>query len=313
MKSKNALYAPALLCVIYILTGFSKTLMGFFSGLSDSNILLSVIIIQCVVFLLPVAFYCRVRNINIVTALNFKPVSPSCIGFAVVSFFLYFAGAALIKFVSQAFMGAQISSGVPLMEAYPEQGALILIAYVVLPALLEELVFRSIVIHEYTPYGGFFAIGVSALFFAMLHFSFKGLAGYFLAGIVFAAMTFVCSSVIPAIILHLANNALDVFMPDVFSEYVSRTGNSTLLFFILTTVFLLLLCMWLGQLEFIYSKKSAEVGSQKRAQLLFLESEKKLREQEKKPAFSKRAAQVFLSPGLIAAVIIFILKAINVI
>lgn len=313
MRSKNAFYAPALLCVIYILTSFSQNLSGFLSELSDSNTLLSVIIIQCVVFLLPVAFYCRVRGINFVTALSFRPVTLSSLGFAFTSFLLFFAGSALLKFVSQAFWDRPVGGGVSLMEAYPGQGALILIAYVALPALLEELVFRSIIIHEYSPYGGFFAVTVSALSFAMLHFSFKSFGEYFVAGLMFAVMTYVCESVIPAILLHVANNALNVFMPDVFAEYVSRTGNSTLLFYILTAAFLLILCMWLGQLEYIYHKKADEAARDQRAHILFLESEKKLKKSAKQPGFARRAAEVFLSPGLIAAAVIFILKAISAI
>ncbi len=315
MKDKNALYAPMLLCVIYLLTGFSDRLVGLFNGLSD-NMMLSVIIIQCLVFLLPVAFYCRVRNINFVTALNLKPFSPSMLGFALLSFLLYFTGGAILKYVSQAFLGIAPSGeavGTPLLTAYPDQTAMIVLAYVILPAFLEELVFRSILLHEYRPYGGFCAITVSALSFAMLHFSFLELGETFLAGLIFACVTYVCNSVIPAIVLHLLNNSLHVFFPDVFSEYIARTGNSVVLFYVLVAVFLLLLYLWFSQLEFLYDKKAQQISRDRRAQLLFLESEKKLREQQRRPSLFSRLREVFLSPALLAAVAVFVLKTLRVI
>lgn len=314
MKAKNALYAPLLLCVIYLLTGFSDRLIGFFSEISD-NRMLSMIIIQCLVFLLPVAFYCRVRNINFITALNLRPVRPSILGFAFLSFLLYFTGGAILKYVSQAFWGVPLSEGIGVstVGASPRQTAMIVIAYVLLPAFLEELVFRSILIHEYAPYGGFFAITVSALSFAMLHFSFAGFAEYFLAGVIFACVTYVCGSVLPAMLLHLLNNTVTVFFPDYFSEYVARTGNSVVLFYLLVGAFLLFLYLWFGQLEYIYQRKAEEFSRDRRAQLLLLESEKKLREQQKRPGFLLRARQVFLSPGLLAALSIFLLKSFQLI
>ncbi len=314
MKAKNALYAPLLLCVIYLLTGFSDRLIGFFSEISD-NQMLSMIIIQCLVFLLPVAFYCRVRNINFITALNLKPVRPSILGFALLSFLLYFTGGAILKYVSQAFFGNPVSDnlGVSAVNASPQQTAMILLAYVLLPAFLEELVFRSILIHEYASYGGFFAITVSALSFAMLHFSFAGFAEYFLAGVIFACVTFVCGSVLPAMLLHLLNNALTVFFPDFFSQYVARTGNSVVLFYLLVGAFLLFLYLWFAQLEYIYHKKAEDFSRDRRAQLLLLENEKKLQQQEQRPRFLSRARQVFLSPGLLAAVALFVVKSFQLI
>lgn len=314
MKHKNALYAPMLLCVIYLLTGFSDRLATFFSGLSGT-MMLSVIIIQCLVFLLPVAFYCRVRNINFVTALNLKPFRPSMIGFAVLSFLLFFVGGAILDYVSQAFWGLNPTTedlGTPLLMAYPDQGFMIVLAYVILPAFLEEMVFRSILIHEYRSYGGFCAIMISAISFAMLHFSLRHFGEYLLAGLIFACVTYVCNSVIPAILLHLANNTVTVFFPDAFSEYVARTGNSVVLFYLLVAVFLLLLYLWFGQLEFIYERKAHQVTQDRRAQLLFLESEKKLQEQEKIPSLLHRIRVVFLSPAFLAAVAIFLLKIFHV-
>lgn len=308
MKSKNALYAPALLCVIYMLTGFSDRLIALLGDLSDS-VLLSAAIIQCLVFLLPVAFYCRVRNINFLTALNLKPIPPSILGFAVLSFLLYFTGGAILKYAAQAFWLVPETAAPALTDLYPGQTALLVVSYVILPAVLEELVFRSILIHEYRPYGGVLAIGVSALSFAMLHFSFQGFPEAFLAGLVFAAVTYVCQSVLPAVLLHLANNALNVFLPDVFSQYVARTGNSVMLFYLLVAAFLLFMYLWLGQLEYIYSKKAADLSRDRRAQLLLLESERSVQEQLKPPSFWQRAKEVCLSPGWLVAVALFFLKA----
>jgi hypothetical protein len=210
-------------------------------------------------------------------------------------------------------MQQSITGGVPIYELHPGQTGLVVIAYVVLPAILEEVVFRGIIIHEYSPYGGFFAVTVSALSFAMLHFSFAQLPIYFLAGIILASITYVSRSVIPAMLLHLANNTVNVFFPDVFSQYVARTGNSVLLFYLLVATFLLLLYLWFNQLEYIYNKKADDTARDRRAQLLFLESEKKLREQNDRPSFISRFRQVFVSPGLLAAIAVFILKSIGLI
>ena len=72
MKLRSNIYAPVFFGAILILVGFAPILSRWIGGLSQENFLIDIIVLF-LVFLLPLAFYCRVRNLNLVavTKVNF--------------------------------------------------------------------------------------------------------------------------------------------------------------------------------------------------------------------------------------------------
>ncbi len=75
-----------------------------------------------------------------------------------------------------------------------------------LPAIVEEFALRVVVLGTIRRFGDKFAIFASATIFALMHGNFVQIPFTFILGVVFAYITVITGSVIPAIIIHFINN-----------------------------------------------------------------------------------------------------------
>lgn len=81
------------------------------------------------------------------------------------------------------------------------------------PALCEELLLRSACLGSFqNRYGIGSAVFLSGLCFSMLHMSPKNFVGPFVAGIIYACLTYTLNSVWPAVIAHFLNNSYSVII-----------------------------------------------------------------------------------------------------
>ena len=77
-----------------------------------------------------------------------------------------------------------------------------------LPAFLEELLFRGALLNVLRPYGDGFAILTTAAFFAVIHCNFEQAPAAFLTGLLFGYAAVISGSVWPTVLAHFLNNAL---------------------------------------------------------------------------------------------------------
>lgn len=84
-------------------------------------------------------------------------------------------------------------------------------SYAVLPAVLEEFLFRFVGIGIILPYSKRGAILFSALFFSLAHCNLFQIPYAFLAGILFALIDVYTESILPSVVLHLINNVTSIF------------------------------------------------------------------------------------------------------
>lgn len=110
----------------------------------------------------------------------------------------------------------------------PETGigvAMYLFTLSVLPAILEEILFRGFILQSLRRFGDLFAVMISALIFALVHGNFAQLPNAFIMGVTIAFLAVKIGSLIPGMILHFINNfgasVLDVFL-------ISKTENEVL-------------------------------------------------------------------------------------
>lgn len=85
-----------------------------------------------------------------------------------------------------------------------------LLRHALLPALLEEMLFRYIPIRLLGRRSPRAAIVVSSVLFALIHLSLFQIPYALVAGAIFAYMTIATGSVLPAMLLHFVNNAISV-------------------------------------------------------------------------------------------------------
>lgn len=80
----------------------------------------------------------------------------------------------------------------------------------ILAPILEELLWRGVVLEKLSKYSTAFAMVFSSLLFALLHEGSAGLIYAFLGGMIFSLLYLRSRSVIPGIILHMANNLVAI-------------------------------------------------------------------------------------------------------
>ena len=113
---------------------------------------------------------------------------------------------------SLSLLTSLILSSLGLSDSYEiEQNLLLaLFNHALVPAILEEGLFRFVALSILLPYSKRGAVIYSAIFFAFAHCNLFQIPYAFLAGLIFAFLDVAFDSVLPSVILHFVNNALSV-------------------------------------------------------------------------------------------------------
>ena len=127
---------------------------------------------------------------------------------------------------------------------YPYQMVIYFISYAIIPALVEEILFRGTVCRALTVYGKGTAVVISALLFALMHTNIEQMLYTFVAGLFFGLLYVETKSVLAPILLHFVNNSISVVgeilyqncSPIVYETYVSITDILTLLVGLLSLI-----------------------------------------------------------------------------
>ena len=125
-------------------------------------------------------------------------------------------------------------------------------AYAFLPAIGEELTYRSILCSEYEKRGVGVSIAVSALLFAMLHFSFAHFLTYLFLGALLACAMYATRSFLAPILLHICYNIFCLFGQPYLSAFYVNAGSNEIFIFCVMVLFLLFAAFCAGEARKIY-------------------------------------------------------------
>ncbi len=130
----------------------------------------------------------------------------------------------------------------------------LMITSVLLPALVEELLFRGLVQSEYEKFGTVIGVFLTALIFAFFHTSPAQIPALFVAGVCYGVMTLLFRSIWPAVIAHAVNNCAAVLI-NRNQSYIKYLLQDKLFLVITLLVCLLILVATLKMLESAIGKK----------------------------------------------------------
>ena len=116
----------------------------------------------------------------------------------------------LLTYLSQ--FGVPIPESPQFMENTPTSLVLGLVVMAVLPALLEEMVFRGYVLRTLRPYGDLYAVMVSALLFGLMHGNIQQVPFAFVVGILLGWLYAATDNIWLPITVHFCNNATSVLL-----------------------------------------------------------------------------------------------------
>lgn len=169
----------------------------------------------------PVLIYFAVRHIPLAAGLPFRKVgffrTAACVFLGSFVCLLANFPANIIVNLEQYF---GFSGNLPEMPLNDDPIVLVLytISIVVIPPIVEEMMFRGMILQGLRRFGDGFAVVASAALFGLYHGNFAQTVFAFLCGLVLGFAVIRTGSLLPAILIHMVNNASSVFV-EFFERY----------------------------------------------------------------------------------------------
>lgn len=254
-KFKSPAFTTPLL-VIFVIAAMQASKYALSTVDSQTNLFLAVGVIQLVVLALPCMLYYLLKGRKLNEPMFIVPKGGTHILFLIFSALLFISGMLLIKYF-YFINGGEVAS---LVNFYKDFSGTtedtshieIILSLIIIPAFCEEFFFRGIVFSEYRKYGTGNAIIVSALCFAMLHFSVENMVIYLFTGLLLGFVTAVTRSIIPSIILHLLSNTLSIYASDAFLRVTVVKNGAFFIGFVLVMLTGIACILFLSRVESIF-------------------------------------------------------------
>lgn len=125
----------------------------------------------------------------------------------------------------QEFFG--YSGNLPSMPLNNDPAVLALygLSVVVIPPLVEEIMFRGVILQSLRRYGDGFAVLVSAMLFGMYHGNFIQMVFAFLSGLALGFVVIRTNSLLPSILIHFINNGISYADEMILRFYGQNAAN----------------------------------------------------------------------------------------
>lgn len=313
MRDKKIIYAPVFVSVIMLLLLISERITDT-SVSNGADYYLTLTIVQLIVYMLPLAFYCKSRNVMFFKSLKFNLFSYRNLLLTICLALIFIIGILLFLFTDLYYFDGLIYASRVTPYLFNSDGNKIyaFLALIIVPSFVNELLFRGVVLSEYRSYGVVWAIIMSSLLFSFSTMSFTDFPKFLYAGAFFGIIGAITDSVIPSVILHMIYNAFTIYFESTVVTYMKRISDSAMPLFVLGVLLLLLSFCTFSLLENIYSRKAKECDRQSEVikKLSALERKQKTDIAVKiKVSFSQRMSELLLSPAFLVSFIIFIVTA----
>lgn len=251
--------ATALIAGIYALLLLSRLIDATF--LRHESQYLSIILLQLLIFPIPAYLYIRLRPAGYAKSLRLRMFRLSHLFLLISAILMLIAGCTLLGIIC-GMMKAQPSFTLYDTFASATDGSVgasirLILAYGLLPAFCEELVFRGILCVEHERHGILYASVVSALFFAFLHFDLTALPVYLFSGVLLSLVMYVTRSTIAAMVVHLGYNLFGIFVQAGLAGYCRSTGSIGLLVILLIALLLLSSAFFCGEVARILRRRAS--------------------------------------------------------
>lgn len=220
--------------------------------------MLAVFILSLLAFLLPSLAFSRWRGRGYMRTLRFRPVYFTHVPLLIFAFLALFSASTLLSIVfggvetvgnsTTSFGGVTLDGVGKIVLMIP------LLALV--PAVLEELLFRGILCSELDRRGILRTVIVSALLFALVHFDLANFPFYLLAGVLLALVLYATDSLIATMIVHAAYNLASLFGRRYLNTFYRFTGSAELFLFLLILVLLVSLLLFTSECARLYRMRA---------------------------------------------------------
>ncbi len=139
----------------------------------------------------------------------------------------------------------------------PLENVIYFLRVALLPALVEEFMFRGIILHKLRAFGDGFAVLLSSLMFGLIHGNLVQIPFAFIVGLALGFAVVKTGSIIPSIIIHFLVNGSSVIVTILEKSVDETTLNICYgLFLIIVFIGAILSAIGLGRIKGFFSLKS---------------------------------------------------------
>ena len=204
MKIKSTFMAPFLVIAVLLLFSVSRYI-DLDALAYRENICLAVIVLQLLILMVPCAFYTKLKGEGFIKKLRLVPFGIEKLLVTLLATVALILGDILLKL---ALFNLGIIDGEHSIYYFylngTDPGVLYsLVTFALVPAVCEELLFRSLLCAEYESHGVVTAAVASALLYSMFGMSFGYFPIYLFAGLMFVLVMYITRSVFASMICHV--------------------------------------------------------------------------------------------------------------
>lgn len=216
--------------------------------------------ISLVVFLLPSLIYIKSKGRGYIRSMRFHRIYPAHILLLVFAFLVLFFGTTLLSilFGGTESLGTSTTAFEHIAPDSIWSALLMIPTLAVLPAILEELLFRGILCTELDRRGMLRTLLLGSFLFSLIHFDLSNLAVYFFAGVLLTLVLYATDSLLATMLLHAAYNLLALFSQRYLNAFYRFTGSVALFLFIWILLFLLSLLLFSREAAKLYRLRVKE-------------------------------------------------------
>lgn len=170
------------------------------------------VVLEVAVIGLPALLYLLYKNADISRVIRLNRIKMEEV-FSVIGMAIF--GYGIVIFVNYIWLWLISKIGMPIIQPNPpvETGGqyfVALICIAVVPAIVEEFLFRGVILRGYERMGRKAGVIMSGLLFALLHMSIVSLPSIILLGIIISYLVQISDSIVTGMIYHFTNNAIAV-------------------------------------------------------------------------------------------------------
>lgn len=168
------------------------------------------LLVSQLAILMPFVVYCIVTKQNPLKLIRFKKIQIHTVFLSVLIVFFSYPVVIFLNFISMLFVDNAMVDVMPQVLSMGLPVGMLLMA--VVPAIVEETIFRGVIYNTYSRRRPIVGIFLSALLFGLMHMNFNQMMYAFYLGIIMALMMEACDSIIAPMIMHFTLNAMSTLV-----------------------------------------------------------------------------------------------------
>lgn len=182
------------------------------------------LLLSQLIILLPFILYCAVSKQNPLKAIRFKKTKPISVFFAFLIALFSYPVVIFLNMVSMLFVENAVADVMPSVLKMGLIPGLVFMA--LMPAVVEETIFRGMLYNTYSKYRPVAGILLSAVLFGLMHMNFNQMPYAIYLGIIMAIMMEVCDSILVPMVIHFTMNGSSTILAFMSSALLQETGET---------------------------------------------------------------------------------------